>query len=103
MRIRGFNESSQNERVSKMGYYTMANGQMDSLVKGLEELKKSAGNYISFSYEYDPYSNFIKIEVMGDEWEDAISDLIHKNDGYKWDGDEVLTDDGVSMLPMRFY
>ena len=92
---------------TKFGYWDMANGYMPGLLEELEKLKKEAGNQISFSYKYDSYSNFLDIEVMGDEWLNKICEAISNNDGYHegWGEDvaENFSDDALKISPMRFH
>jgi hypothetical protein len=92
--------------VSKYGYYDLSNAYVEGILEELEVLKESAGNYISFSYKYDPMSNFIEIEAMGDKWINSIYDIVLKNEG-KYNGvlsqDNKLTDDGMSIYPMKFH
>jgi len=89
--------------VSKYGYYDLSNAYVEGILEELHTLKESAGNYISFSYKYNQMSNFIEIDAMGDKWIDAIYDIILRNDG-KFEGwENKLSDDALSISPMKFY
>lgn len=99
--IKKFNESS--ETPAKFGYYDMANAYMPGLIEDLKNLKEQAGNYVSFSYNYDEYSNFCEIEAMSGEWMDKIIEAIERNDGYYEGWENELTDDALVIKPMKFY
>lgn len=107
--IKQFNESITNEERSringetKFGYYDMANAYMPGLIEDLKILKEEAGNYVSFTYEYDPNSNFCKIEIGDDKWLNRIIESISKHEGYREGWDEELTDDALVIRPMRFH
>jgi len=92
--------------LPKYGYYDLSNAYVEGILEELDSLKESAGNYISFSYKYDQISNFIEIDAMGDKWIDAIHDIVLKNDG-KYNGvlseDNKITDDGMSISPIKFH
>lgn len=91
------------ESPKKYGYFDMSNAYTNGILEDLDNLKIEAGNYISFWHKYDPMSNFIEIEVMGDNWLNKITDIIEKHEGVYEGWENKLTDDALSISPMKFH